>query len=57
MDKKPIRKPVQLDLRTFKKLEKICIIEKRGPGFQVAKLTTRTFMQFVRETGDSVDLS
>ena len=57
MDKKPLRKPVQLDLKTFKKLEKICIAERRGPGFQVAKLTTRTFIQFVRETGDSVDLS
>ena len=38
MDKKPIRKPVQLDLKTFKKLEKICKVEKRGPGLQVAKL-------------------
>ena len=38
MDKKPIRKPVQLDLRTFKKLEKICKAERRGPGLQVTKL-------------------
>ena len=57
MDKKPLRKPVQLDLKTFKKLEKICKADRCGPGFQVAKLTTLTFLQFVRETGDSVNLS
>ena len=43
MDKKPIRKPVQLDLKTFKKLEKSCKAGKRGPGLQVAKLIEDEF--------------
>ena len=45
MDKKPIRKPVQLDLKTFKKLEKICKAEKRGPGLQVTKLIEEEYQK------------
>lgn len=49
MDKKPIRKPVQLDLKTFKKLEKICKAEKRGPGLQVAKLIDEEYERMFKE--------
>ena len=49
MDKKPIRKPVQLDLRTFKRLEKICKAERRGPGFQVAKLIDEEYERIFKE--------
>lgn len=49
MDKKSIRKPVQLDLRTFKKLEKICKSERRGPGLQVAKLIDEEYERIFKE--------
>ena len=52
MDKKPIRKPVQLDLKTFKKLEKICKAERRGPGLQVAKLIEDEFERMFRAGRD-----
>jgi hypothetical protein len=38
MEKIPIRKAVYFNLTTFKKLEKICKVEKRGPELQLAKL-------------------
>ena len=57
MDKKPSRKPVQLDLKTFKKLEKICKAEKRGPGLQVAKLIDEEYERIMAHRRSAVDES
>ena len=54
MDKKPIRKPVQLDLKTFKKLEKICKAEKRSQGLQVAKLIEEEYARLFKPNGENI---
>ncbi len=43
---------MQLDLKTFKKLEKICKAERRGPGLQVAKLIEDEFERMFRAGRD-----
>ena len=43
-----------MDLKTFKKLEKICKAEKRGPGLQVIKLIEEEYARLFEANGENI---